>query len=82
MAKPVILRSNNQEYSFDSIKVDRAKLYGVRKRLPVDLKGHPCVKASLASDGANLQASEVIFLGSSQPSNICAKPVELLTQSK
>lgn len=63
MAKPVILRSNNQEYSFDSIKVDRAKLYGVRKRLPVDLKGHPCVKASLTLDGANLLLSGMTAQG-------------------
>ena len=63
MAKPVILRSSNKEYSFDSIKVDRAKLYGVRKRLPVDIKGNPCVKASLTSDGANLLLSGMTAQG-------------------
>ena len=63
MAKPVILRSSNKEYSFDSIKVDRAKLYGVRKRLPVDIKGIPCVKASLTSDGANLLLSGMTAQG-------------------
>ena len=46
MAKPVIISLAGKDYSFDSVRIDRAKLYGMRKRLPIDAKGEPCLEAS------------------------------------
>ena len=63
MAKPIVISIAGQEYSFDSVRVDRAKLYGVRKRLPVDSKGNPCIRASLTLDGANLLLSGMTAQG-------------------
>ena len=63
MAKPVIVSLAGKDYSFDSVRIDRAKLYGVRKRLPIDAKGGPCVKASLTMDGANLLLSGMTAQG-------------------
>ena len=63
MAKPVILTSGNKQYSFDVTRIDRAKLYGVRKRQPLDAVGQPCTKASLTLDGANLLLSGMTAQG-------------------
>ena len=54
MAKPIIVAVGSTESSFDHAKIDRAKLYGARKRVPLDASGSPCVKASLTSDGLYL----------------------------
>lgn len=63
MAKPVILTSGNKQYSFEATRIDRAKLYGVRKRLPLDANGQQCTKASLTLDGANLLLSGMTAQG-------------------
>jgi hypothetical protein len=63
MAKPVVLSIAGKEYSFDSARVDRAKLYGIRKRLPIDSKGNPCLRASLTLDGSNLLLSGMTAQG-------------------
>jgi hypothetical protein len=63
MAKPIVVSIAGQEYSFDSVLVDRAKLYGVRKRLPIDSKGNPCMRASLTLDGATLLLSGMTAQG-------------------
>jgi len=63
MAKPIVVSIAGQEYSFDSVRVDRAKLYGVRKRLPIDSKGNPCMRASLTLDGATLLLSGMTAQG-------------------
>jgi len=63
MAKPVILNSGSKQYSFDTTRIDRAKLYGVRKRQPLDINGQPCIKASLTLDGSNLLLSGMTAQG-------------------
>ncbi len=63
MAKPVVISRDGKEYSFDSVRVDRAKLYGVRKRVPVDVNGNPCVRASLTLDGSHLLLSGMTAQG-------------------
>ena len=70
MAKPVIISLAGKDYSFDSVRIDRAKLYGVRKRLPIDAKGEPCVKASLTMDGANLLLSGMTAQGYFTPDKV------------
>jgi hypothetical protein len=63
MAKPVILTSSDKQHSFDVTRIDRAKLYGVRKRQPLDKNGQPCTKGSLTLDGANLLLSGMTAQG-------------------
>ena len=52
MAKPVILNFNGESASFTPTKVDRAKIYGARKRIAIDAEGANCTKAALTIDGA------------------------------
>lgn len=39
MAKPIVLAFEGSESSFDHAKLDRARLYGARKCIPLDQKG-------------------------------------------
>ncbi len=54
MAKPIILDVDGIESSFDHAKLDRTRLYGSRRRVPLDLDGATCVKAALTVDGQYL----------------------------
>ena len=54
MAKPIVLSVDGVESIFDHAKLDRARLYGARKRVPLDEAGSPCVKAALTVDGLYL----------------------------
>lgn len=54
MAKPIAVVLDQVESSFDHSKLDRAKLYGARKRVPLDMEGVPCVRSSLTTDGLYL----------------------------
>lgn len=54
MAKPIVLTLDAAESSFNIAKLDRARLYGSRKRIPLDQEGQPCVKAALTEDGQYL----------------------------
>jgi hypothetical protein len=63
MAKPIIVLFGGAESSFDHAKVDRTKLYGARKRVPLDASESPCVKASLTTDGLYLLQSGMTAQG-------------------
>jgi hypothetical protein len=63
MAKPVILSFHGTEHSFVPTRVDRAKLYGVRKRIAVDSNGSTCTKAALTADGSTLITSGMTSQG-------------------
>ncbi|MFZ2267660.1 MAG: hypothetical protein WAV95_08790 [Azonexus sp.] len=54
MAKPIIVVLDGIESSFDHAKVERTKLYGSRRRVPLDLDGQGCVKSALTTDGLYL----------------------------
>jgi hypothetical protein len=54
MAKPIIVSLNGVESSFDHSKVERKRLYGERRRVPLDAAGEPCVKSALTTDGQYL----------------------------
>ncbi len=47
MPRQIIVKWNDRENAFAFSKVDRAKLYGRKKRLPVDKEGAACESASL-----------------------------------
>ena len=51
MAKGVVVVLDGKVSSFQIEKIERAKLYGVRRRLAVDDEGRICSRASLTDDG-------------------------------
>lgn len=54
MAKPIIVVLDGNESSFDHAKLERTKLYGSRRRVPLDQDGQGCVKSALTTDGLYL----------------------------
>jgi hypothetical protein len=63
MPKPIIISIDGAESSFDHAKLDRARLYGARKRIPLDQDGQPCIKAALTEDGLYLLRSGMTAQG-------------------
>lgn len=57
MARTIIVSLDGAESSFGFSRLDRAKLYATRKRLPLDSKGNACKRAELADDGSMLISS-------------------------
>jgi hypothetical protein len=51
VAKGILVSLNGKLSSFQLQKVERAKLYGVRRRLVLDEKGRTCSRAALTDDG-------------------------------
>lgn len=51
MPKGIVVACNGTSSSFQIEKVERAKMYGVRRRLAVDQKGRTCARAALTHDG-------------------------------
>ncbi len=52
MAKPIAVLFKGASSSFEHHKIDRARLYGRKIRLPLDPEGQPCERALLSDDGA------------------------------
>lgn len=63
MAKPIVVSLDGVQSSFDHTKLERHKLYGARKRIPLDQSGQPCVKAALTVDGQYLLQSGMTAQG-------------------
>ena len=63
MAKPIVLEFEGAQSSFDLAKLDRARLYGSRKRIPLDQNGQACIKAALTTDGLYLLQSGMTAQG-------------------
>lgn len=63
MAKPIVVSLDGIESSFDHIKLDRKRLCGERRRVPLDLLGETCVKSASTSDGLYLLQSGVTAQG-------------------
>jgi hypothetical protein len=63
MAKPVLLRFKGSVSSFEPIKVDRSKVYGMKKRIAIDSKGRNCTRAALSADGSQLIKAGMIAQG-------------------
>ena len=51
MAKPLVFRVGDSEFSFSVNKVDRSKLYGYKETEVLDDDEHKCELATLADDG-------------------------------
>ncbi|MCA9537990.1 MAG: hypothetical protein KC620_03845 [Myxococcales bacterium] len=54
MAREIVVEHAGQTSRFAFSKIDRAKLYGVRRRVPLDADDRPCERAELTADGALL----------------------------
>lgn len=57
MSKPVVVSWSGAESSWSLRSLNRAALYGRRKRLALDAAGNPCSRASLLDDGSLLLRS-------------------------
>ena len=63
MAKPLVVSHLGATSSFQLSKLDRQKLYGSRRRIPVDADGLPCSRAALTDDGSVLVTAGMIAQG-------------------
>lgn len=52
MAREIILERGGRQSRFGLGKIDRQKLYGVRRRIPLDPADAPCERAELTADGS------------------------------
>ncbi len=51
MASPIVLTHNGETARFQHKKLDRSKLYGKRRRLPLDAEEKRCERAEITDDG-------------------------------
>ena len=63
MAKEIVVNFGGKESTFSYRPVDRASLYGKRKRVLLDQNGEPCARASLLEDGSLLIKSGMTAQG-------------------
>jgi DNA-binding XRE family transcriptional regulator len=63
MAKDIVVSLGGKESTFSYKAVDRASLYGKRKRVLLDEQGEPCSRASLLEDGSLLIKSGMTAQG-------------------
>lgn len=63
MAKEIVVSFGGKDSSFNFKAVDRASLYGKRRRVLLDEKGEPCSRASLLDDGSLLLKSGMTAQG-------------------
>jgi len=67
MAKGIVVTYAGAETSFALEKLERAKLYGYRRRIAVDADGRPCTRAALTEDGEVLLRSGMTAQGYFDP---------------
>ena len=63
MAKLILINYQGEEAQFSHKKVDRSKLYGSRKRIPLDPAGENCQRCELSDDGSTLIMSGMTSQG-------------------
>ena len=63
MASNIIVQKGSDMSEFSLQKLDRAKLYGKRRRLNLDQNGQPCTRAELTQDGSLLVKSGMTSQG-------------------
>ncbi len=78
MAKAIIVTHAGQESRFDFTKLERAKLYGARRRVALDAAGEPCKRASLTQDGRFLLQSGMTAQGYLTPEGRWVPNAELV----
>ena len=63
MAKSIVINYQGEEAKFSHKKINRTKLYGSRKRIPLDREGEKCLRCELSDDGSNLILSGMTSQG-------------------
>jgi hypothetical protein len=63
MAKLILINYQGEEAQFSHKKIDRSKLYGSRKRIPLDPSGENCLRCELSDDGSTLIMSGMTSQG-------------------
>ena len=63
MAKLILINYLGEVAKFSHKKVDRSKLYGSRKRIPLDPLGENCLRCELSDDGSTLIMSGMTSQG-------------------
>ena len=63
MAREIVLSVNGKDSNFTFSKLTREKLYGKKKRIPIDLNGDSCSRSSLALDGTVIIKSGMLAQG-------------------
>ena len=77
MASNIIVQISSKVSEFSLKKLDRSKLYGKRRRIPLDPNNEPCTRAQLASNGSILLRSGMLAQGYFQPDGKWVKQAEL-----
>jgi hypothetical protein len=67
MAKGIVVTYAGTETSFAIERLERAKLYGYRRRIAIDADGRPCTRAALTEDGQVLLRSGMAAQGYFDP---------------
>ena len=57
MARTIVVSLDGKESSFAFARLERKKLYPTKKRIPLDVDGEPCQRATLTDDGSMLVVS-------------------------
>ena len=57
MAKAIVISFDGGESNFSFAKLDRSKLYGIRRRIVLGPNGQPCQRVQLTEDGSLLLRS-------------------------
>jgi len=63
MAKLIHIIYKGEEAQFGHKKIDRSKLYGSRKRIPLDQLGENCLRCALSDDGLTIIKSGMTSQG-------------------
>jgi len=77
MAKVIAVSLNGAESTFTFSSVDRAAIYGKRRRMALDVDGKPCTRASLLDDGSMILRSGMTGQGYFLPDGTFLKQSEL-----
>ena len=78
MAKAIIVTHAGEESRFDFTKLERAKVYGARRRVALDAAGEACKRASLTQDGRFLLQSGMTAQGYVTPAGRWVPNAELV----
>jgi hypothetical protein len=77
MAKVIAVTLGGSESTFAFTSIDRAAIYGKRRRVALDVDGKPCTRASLLDDGSMILRSGMTGQGYFLPDGTFVKQAEL-----
>ena len=77
MAKVIAVTLGGSESTFAFTSIDRAAIYGKRRRVALDADGKPCTRASLLDDGSMILRSGMTGQGYFLPDGTFLKQAEL-----